>query len=82
MTRETPSIPPDVLAKIVEHRPHLATVVGNIPRAPRQCEKALADAYLIGETWLTMQETWDLAACSAGRRYGESAADRREVPRC
>ena len=72
MPRDSPSIPRDVLAKIVGHRPHLAGVVANIPRAPRQCEKALAGAYLIGETRLTAQETWDLAACAAGRRYGES----------
>jgi hypothetical protein len=65
------SIPQAVLDKIVQHRPHLKKVVNNIPNAPRQCEKALADAYLAGETRLTVEETWKLGACSAGRRYGE-----------
>ena len=69
-----PTIPPDVLAKILAHRPHLAAVARNIRVAPQQCEKALADAYLMGETRLTVEETWKLAACSAGRGYGERVA--------
>jgi putative cell wall-binding protein len=70
MRPNSPTIPREVLDKIVQHRPHLATIVGNIPAAPSQCEKALADAYLAGETRLTVQETWKLAACSAGNSYG------------
>jgi len=66
-----PSIPQGVLEKIVAHRPHLKSVVANIAQSPAQCEKALADAYLIGETRLTFEETWKLAACCAGKCYGE-----------
>jgi hypothetical protein len=66
----TPTIPKHVLDKIVAHRPHLAALIGNITLVPAQAEKALADAYLLGETHLTAQETYDLAACSAGRGYG------------
>lgn len=65
-----PSIPQHVLKTILEHRPHLAQLAANIPLAPAQCEKALAVAYLAGETHLTAIETWYLATCSRGLPYG------------
>jgi hypothetical protein len=74
MRANQPSIPQDVVAKIIAHRPHLVSVARNIPRSPIQCEKALADAYLAGETRLTIEETWKLAACCVGNRYGENWA--------
>lgn len=70
-----PSIPHSVLDKIIAHRPHLRRMAENIALSPAQIEKALANAYLAGETRLTVAETWKLAACSAGRRYGENAGD-------
>ncbi len=72
----TPTIPQEVLAKIGEHRPHLKQLIANIPVAPAQCEKALADAYLLGETRLTGPETWNLAACSAARAYADHRTGR------
>jgi hypothetical protein len=70
------TIPVDVLDKIEAHRPHLAAIIGNLkaatgPELARGLEKRLADAYLAGETRLSAMETWRLAACSAGRGYGE-----------
>lgn len=65
-----PSIPPHILKAIVRHRPHLAHLVANIPLAPVQCEKALAVAYLAGETRLSASDTWALAACTRGLPYG------------
>jgi len=68
------TIPEDVLDRIVAHRPHLGVLVANLRAAPAHLvpvlEKRLADAYLAGESRLTPQETWNLAACSAGRGYG------------
>ncbi len=75
-----PTIPQEVLAKIGEHRPHLQQLIANIPNAPAQCEKALADAYLQGETRLSGIETWRLGACSAGRGYGEGVDGRHGNP--
>jgi len=69
------TIPDDVLSKIVAHRPHLGAIARNLRACPsraRQFEKAIADAYLLGETRLTVEETWKLAACCDGRGYGES----------
>lgn len=70
------SIPDDVLEKIAKHRPHLAGIVANCrrPKFGRRFDKPLADAYLLGETKLTVQETWHLSACCVGNPYGQSAA--------
>ena len=69
MKREA-SIPQDVLDKIIAHRPHLAGIAANIPHIPAQAEKALADAYLNGESRLSVIETAALAACCVGKPYG------------
>ena len=66
------TIPEFVLAKIVSHRPHLAKIVDNLkadPQRASQFEKAVAVAYLAGETTLTVRETLDLSSCAAGRPY-------------
>ena len=68
------TIPDSVIEKIVAHRPHLSRIVSNLrafPQRARQLEKALADAYCLGETRLTVKETWELAACCDGREYGK-----------
>jgi hypothetical protein len=67
------TIPESVLRTIGEHRPHLARIIANLEAYPRQAaqfEKALADAYLMGETRLTMEDTWKLAACCTGEQFG------------
>jgi hypothetical protein len=68
-----PSIPRSVLEKIVAHRPHLKTIVDNIPKDPDQIERALTDAYLQGESQLTGPETFALSSCCVGRPYGQLA---------
>ena len=66
-----PTIPQEVLAKIGEHRPHMKQLIANIPVAPAQCEKAIADAYLLGEVRLSGMETWNLAQLCRGAGYGD-----------
>ncbi len=66
------SIPGHVLDIITEHRPHLAIIVSNLRQYPsraQQLEKALADAYLMGETRLTMADTWALSRCCVGKAF-------------
>lgn len=73
-TTTTPSIPEEVLNKIAAHRPHLRAIIRNIaahPSMARGLERDLATAYLLGETKLTAMETWHLACCTDGRRYGD-----------
>ncbi len=67
-----PTIPQNVLDKILRHRPHMSQLIGNLPMAPAQAEKAIAFAYLQGETRLTGLETWRLASCAVGRGYGDA----------
>lgn len=74
------SIPNDVLEKIASHRPHLRPLVTNLKNAKNKqmvqaLEKALAGAYLHGETKLSPLETWYLSYCYAGEPY---AGGRRE----
>lgn len=67
------TIPDAVLGKIAEHRPHLMTMIANLrtyPDQTEQIERALATAYLLGETQLTGQETWYLAQVSYGGPWG------------
>lgn len=67
------TIPETVLTKIVEHRPHLVTLAENLrgnPSLAVQIEKALANAYLNGETRLSAAETWSLSYCVRGEIYG------------
>ena len=72
------TIPDSVLKSIVEHRPQLAGIVRNLRANPSravQFEKPLADAYLMGETKLSVADTWKLSACCVGewvaKHYGE-----------
>lgn len=72
-TMREPSIPEEVLAQIVEHRPHLAEMVNNLRAHPEMAqilEKRIADAYLAGTVHLSPLDTFRLAACSAGRAFG------------
>jgi hypothetical protein len=67
------TIPETVLAKIVAHRPHLAAIVRNLkvnPSRAVQYEKRLADAYLMGETRLSVKDTYHLSACCSGEKFG------------
>ena len=67
------TIPEEVLAVIIAHRPHLAGIVRNLRAHPSravQFEKPLADAYLIGETRLSALATWRLSYCCVGEKYG------------
>jgi hypothetical protein len=67
------TIPDSVLDAIAEHRPHLAGIVRNLranPSRTAQFEKPLADAYLCGETRLSILDTWKLSACCVGERFG------------
>lgn len=74
------SIPDEVLTKIVEHRPHLSGIVRNCRRSDcgRRFDKPLADAYLVGESRLNVEQIWKLSACCAGHRYGQSARNSRD----
>ena len=56
-------MPNEVLAKIVEHRPHLKAL------AERGEHVHLARNYLMGESRLTMHETDRLAAVAAGKAW-------------
>lgn len=67
------TIPDDVLNAIISHRPHLAGLVRNLRANPGravQFEKPLADAYLLGETRLSIVDTWKLSACCVGEKFG------------
>ena len=69
----TQTIPESVLASIVQHRPHLASIVDNLhahPERAAQFEKPLADAYLMGEVRLLPADMWKLSFCCIGERYG------------
>lgn len=71
--RHAPSIPPEVLEKIVAHRPPLSALVTNLAEHPEQAaqlERSLAVAYLAGETRLSALETFRLGACANGEPYG------------
>lgn len=71
------SIPIDILIKIEEHHPDLASLIYEIMVAEDSAvisvlEKKLATTYLErGASLLTDRETSMLAACCQGRRYGE-----------
>ena len=54
--RHQPTIPAAVLAQIVQHRPHLATIAANV-RSGAVPERALAVAYLAGATELSAVDT-------------------------
>lgn len=67
------TIPDAVLDRIVEHRPHLAQMVANLREHPElapQIEKAIAQAYLAGETHLSASETWHLSQVYYGGPWG------------
>lgn len=67
------TIPDAVLDRIIEHRPHLAQMIANLRANPEQApqiEKALATAYLLGETRLSAQETWYLSQCASSGPWG------------
>ena len=67
------TIPDAVLEQIVQHRPHLAQMIANLridmDRAP-QIERAIANAYLLGEVHLSGQDTWHLAQVANGGPWG------------
>lgn len=62
-TAHISQIPNEVLAKIVEHRPHLRAL------AEHGEHVHLARNYLLGESRLTMHETDRLAAVAAGKAW-------------
>lgn len=67
------TIPDAVLDKMAEHRPDLETMIANLRTYPDQApqiEKAIATAYLYGETHLSGLETWYLAQVSYGGPWG------------
>lgn len=67
------TIPNAVLDQIAEHRPHLATMIANLQAHPDravQIEKAIATAYLLGESRLTAQNTWFLSQVAHGGPWG------------
>lgn len=67
------TIPDAVLDKIAEHRPHLATMIANLrahPELAPTLEKAVAQAYLAGETHLSGSETWHLSQVYYGGPWG------------
>ena len=67
------TIPDAVLAQIAEHLPYLAEMITNLhahPELASQIEKALATAYLLGETHLSATNTWYLAQVSYGGPWG------------
>ena len=66
------TIPDDVLQTIRSHRPHLGGIIDNLathPAQARQLEKALAIAYLSGETRLAGTELYRLSRCTVGQSY-------------
>ena len=63
------TIPEAVLAQIVQHRPHLATIAANV-RSGAVPERALAVAYLAGETQLSAVDTLHLAQVAHGGPWG------------
>ena len=67
------TIPDAVLDQIVQHRPHFAAMIANLRTYPDQApqiEKAIATAYLLGETQLCALDTWYLAQVSYGAPWG------------
>jgi hypothetical protein len=72
--KQTKSIPDSVLEQIRTHRPHLGRIIDNLntyPERAMQFERPLANAYLAGETRLSMIDTWKLSSCCVGNRFGE-----------
>jgi len=69
------TIPNAVLVQMGAHRPHLDTMIANLrahPELAPQIERALATAYLLGETHLSGPDTWYLAQVSYGGPWGGS----------
>ena len=69
------TIPDGVLEKIINHRPHMRSMVTNLKNASSRqmvtaLERAIANAYLSGTTELTAMETWRLSFCCMGEPYG------------
>jgi len=67
------TIPDAVLDKIAAHRPDLTTMIANLrahPEFAAQIEKAIATAYLYGETRLSGLETWYLSQSAYGGPWG------------
>lgn len=70
------TIPEHVLTQIASHRPHLRQIVTNLrnnPHRAAQFETSLAKAYLAGETKLPGLDTYHLAWCARGERFGGGA---------
>ena len=70
------SIPLDVLLKIETQRPDLVSIIHDLmatddPNMQTALEKRLATAYFTGTSDLTPEETLQLSACCAGRKYGD-----------
>lgn len=63
------TIPDAVLDFIIQHRPHLATMAANV-QAGAVPEKALAVAYLAGNTELSGADTLHLAQVAYGGPWG------------
>ena len=70
------TIPDSILDTIASHRPHLSTLIANLRTKAvpaSQCEKTIADTYLMGVSRLSPAETWKLASCCSGQPYGGSS---------
>ena len=63
------TIPDAVLAQIVQHRPHLTQIAENVQENVVP-ERALAVAYLAGETQLSAVDTLHLAQVAHGGPWG------------
>ena len=63
------TIPEAVLAQIVQHRPHLTQIAANV-QVGAVPERALAVAYLAGETQLSAVDTLHLAQVAHGGPWG------------
>ncbi len=67
------TIPDAVLDLIVQHRPHMTQMIANLrayPDQSRQIEKAIAQAYLAGESHLSAPDTWHLSQVYYGGPWG------------
>lgn len=67
------TIPDAVLDTIAQHRTHLVAMIANLrthPDQAAQIEKAIATAYLLGETRLSGQDTWHLSQVAHGGPWG------------
>lgn len=81
----TQTIPNTVLAKIIQHRPHLQSLIDNLralpsERQPAQ-EREIARQYLYGVVRLNVRDTWYLSQVANGGPWGGDWAQIHEAAR-